>query len=45
MLIKEYQYLVDNVEKAIIERDVYFQALCDIENNEDVRKVLERTLS
>ena len=33
------------IEQALKERDMYFQALCDIEKGEDVRKVLERTLT
>jgi len=33
------------LRQALKERDIYFQALCDIEKGEDVRKVLERTLT
>ena len=33
------------LKQALKEQDRYFQALCDIEKGEDVRKVLERTLT
>ncbi len=33
------------IKKALEERDMYFKALCDIESGENVRKVLERTLT
>jgi len=37
--------VADIVKKALEERDMYFKALCDIESGENVRKVLERTLT
>lgn len=33
------------LKKTLNECDKYYKALCDIENGEDVRKVLERTLT
>ena len=45
---KEYSEIMPSdwtIKKVYEERDIYFKALCDIESGEDVRKVLERTLS
>ena len=33
------------IEKALTERDIYYQALCDIESGKDVRMILERVLT
>lgn len=33
------------IVKALTERDLYYQALCDIESGKDVRMILERVLT
>ena len=35
----------DIVDQALNERDIYYQALCDIESGKDVRMILERVLT
>ena len=37
--------LKGDVEQALNERDIYYQALCDIESGKDVRMILERVLT
>ena len=39
------EHVTDIVKKVYEQRDTYFKALCDIESGEDIRKVLERTLT
>ena len=33
------------IKEGLKQKEIYFKALCDIESGEDVRKVLERTLT
>ena len=50
--LDEYDYVTSGVldtqqiiEQALTERDIYYQALCDIESGKDVRMILERVLT
>ena len=38
-------HVIPALEKALTERDIYYQALCDIESGKDVRMILERVLT
>lgn len=42
---KKAKEAYDILKKVIVQRNIYFKALCDIEDGEDVKKVLERTLT
>ena len=44
MKIKEMPEFQE-VINALTERDIYYQALCDIESGKDVRMILERVLT
>ena len=37
--------VIDEIQQALAERDIYYKALCDIESGKDVRMILERVLT
>lgn len=47
---KKYTYteianMWHEIRKGILERDMYYKALCDIEQGKDIRMILERVLT